>query len=104
MAISYPLSFPSVAIRHIKWEAKTKVAISESPFTGEQQVVEHEGKWFEAHITLPPLLKISQIDLFQGHIYSPATGLLAIASLVRVPPPSVLSANIEGFIAHVKGR
>jgi hypothetical protein len=55
MAISYPLSFPSVSIRDITWEAKTKVAVTESPFTGEQQIVEHDGQWFEAQISLPPL-------------------------------------------------
>jgi hypothetical protein len=47
MSISYPLSFPSVSIRDITWEAKTKVAVTESPFTGEQQIVEHDGQWFE---------------------------------------------------------
>lgn len=55
MAISYPLSFPNVKVRSITWEAKTKVAMTESPFTGVQQVVEHAGQWFEAQITLPPL-------------------------------------------------
>jgi len=62
MAISYPLSFPSVSIRDITWEAKTKVAVTESPFTGEQQIVEHDGQWFEAQISLPPLERAEAED------------------------------------------
>jgi hypothetical protein len=62
MAISYPLSFPSVSIRDIVWEAKTKVASTESPFTGEQQFIEHEGQWFEAQINLPPLERAEAED------------------------------------------
>jgi hypothetical protein len=66
MAISYPLSFPTnVAIKNIKWTAMTRVAASESPFTGQEQVYEHQGQWFEAEITLPPMTR-SQAEVWVG--------------------------------------
>jgi hypothetical protein len=58
MAISYPLSFPStVSIRHITWVAKTSVAVSTSPFTGQKQVYEHPGSWWELEIEMPPMTR-----------------------------------------------
>jgi hypothetical protein len=68
MALSYPIVFPTgVAIRDIRWHAISKVAQSESPFTGEQQVVAHEGTWFEIEIQLPPMTR-AQAEDFVGFL------------------------------------
>lgn len=68
MALSYPIAFPTgVSIRNITWHAKSKVSVSESPFTGEQQVVQHEGTWFEIEIQLPPMTR-AQAEDFVGFL------------------------------------
>lgn len=68
MSISYPLAFPTnVALRNIRWTAKTRVASSESPFTGEVQIVEHQGQWFEAEVELPPMTR-DQAEVWVGFL------------------------------------
>lgn len=56
MAITYPVSFPSsIGLANINIRARTVVGISASPFTGQQQVYKHQGQWWEAEVTLPPM-------------------------------------------------
>lgn len=55
MAIIYPLAFPSQCIKAVTIRAKNIVAMSASPFTGQQQVYKHQGQWWEMEITLPPM-------------------------------------------------
>lgn len=35
--------------------ARNVVGLSASPFTGQQQVYKHQGQWWEAEVTLPPM-------------------------------------------------
>jgi hypothetical protein len=56
MTVSYPLSLPSVSgIRQTKFTLKSKASIHESPWTGEVQVQEHSGKFWEAVFEIPPM-------------------------------------------------
>lgn len=55
MAITYPVAFPSIGIKSMNIRASSVVGISQSPFTGQQQVYKHQGQWWEAEITLPPM-------------------------------------------------
>ena len=56
MAISYPVTFPaSIGVSSINIRAKTVVGVSSSPFTGQQQVYKHQGQWWEAEVSLPPM-------------------------------------------------
>lgn len=55
MAISYPVTFPSLGIRSMNIRAKSVVGVSQSPFTGQQQVYKHQGQWWEAEVSLPPM-------------------------------------------------
>ena len=50
-----PLAFPNVGIQNITMRLKRAVAVSESPFSFDQQVFEHSGARWEAEVTLPPL-------------------------------------------------
>ena len=60
MAITYPINIPaSPKPSRITIRARTSVAVTRSPFTGEEQVQKHQGQWWEAEITLPPMLKAS---------------------------------------------
>ena len=56
MAITYPVSFPSsIGLANINIRARTVVGVSSSPFTGQQQVYRHQGQWWEAEVSLPPM-------------------------------------------------
>ena len=50
-----PLAFPSVGIQNINMRLKRTVAVTESPFTYDQQVFDHKGAIWQCEITLPPL-------------------------------------------------
>ena len=56
MTLSYPLSTPTnIGIANITLSAENAVAISQSPFTYQQQVVAHPGQRWAASISLPPM-------------------------------------------------
>lgn len=55
MAISYPLTIPTTGIRSVTFRQRNVVGASTSPFTGQQQLVRHQGAWWEAEIRLPPM-------------------------------------------------
>ena len=58
MAITYPLTLPTVAgIASINLRAVNAVAVSSSPFTYKQQVIAHQGQRWEAEVTLPPMTR-----------------------------------------------
>ena len=55
---SYPLTLPTATgIRTQNWGINRVVSITESPFTKQQQVYEHDGQRWKATFTLPPMLK-----------------------------------------------
>lgn len=53
MALTFPLSLPSVGLRSIAFRAQSVVGLSESPFTLEQQLYEHQGEGWGADVKLP---------------------------------------------------
>jgi len=56
MAISYPVNTPTnIGIANITLMAENAVAISQSPFTFQQQIVAHPGQRWAASISLPPM-------------------------------------------------
>jgi hypothetical protein len=58
MAISYPLALPgSPNIKRITFTMKTAIAMSESPFTYQQQVYKNAGEQWMARIELPPMTR-----------------------------------------------
>lgn len=58
MTITYPLSLPTTGVRSVRLRARQVVAATASPFTGQQQLVRHQGSWWEAEVTLPPMDRI----------------------------------------------
>lgn len=53
---TYPLTLPaSPAPREVTWRPVSRVAVSASPFTGDEQVHAHAGQWWELAFELPPL-------------------------------------------------
>ncbi len=56
MAITYPLSIPTnKKFKTCRFTARSVVAVSQSPFTGQQQVQKHPGQWWEVDVSLPPM-------------------------------------------------
>ena len=57
---SYPLTLPTVTgIKTQNWAMERVVAVTESPFTNQEQVYEHDGAQWKATFTLPPMKKDS---------------------------------------------
>ena len=55
---SYPLTFPTVSgIKTQRFALTRTVSVSASPFTGQEQVFQHEGEIWSTQITFPPMLK-----------------------------------------------
>ena len=56
MAISYPLTMPTViGFQNLNLRARNTVAVSQSPFTYEQQVHSYDGQMWEVDVSLPPM-------------------------------------------------
>lgn len=62
MTISYPLSIPSRTPSLVTVRARSFVGVSESPFTGEQQVFEHPGDCWGADVELPAMERADADD------------------------------------------
>lgn len=75
-----PLSFPSVGISNLNMRLKRSVAVSESPFSFDQQAYEHQGARWECEVTLPPLN------------YAEAKSVQAFIVGLKVDPARLLSA------------
>lgn len=59
MAITYPLSLPTnIGIANITFSAENAVGVSQSPFTYQQQVIQHQGQRWKASVTLPPMKRV----------------------------------------------
>ena len=55
---SYPLTLPTATgITTQNWGLNRIVAVTESPFTFQQQIFEHEGSQWKCTMTLPPMKK-----------------------------------------------
>ena len=57
---SYPLTFPTVVgVQTQRFSIVRTVAVSTSPFTGQDQIVQHEGEYWTTQIKFPPMLKVN---------------------------------------------
>lgn len=55
MAITYPLSIPtSIGVANIEFTAINTVAVSQSPFTLKQQILQYPGQGWAVNVSLPP--------------------------------------------------
>lgn len=56
MAITYPINLPSTpAPSEVRIAPRSIVAVAVSPFSGAQQAYQHQGQFWQADITLPPM-------------------------------------------------
>lgn len=73
MAITYPISLPAgIAPAAFTLRSCDVTSMSTSPFTSSQQVYRHQGQYWEADVSLPPLLRadayavIAALDSLKG--------------------------------------
>jgi len=57
MAITYPISLPAGGVKQISMNMVNTTAMSSSPFTGQQQVYRHPNEYWQADISLIPMLR-----------------------------------------------
>lgn len=55
MAISFPITLPSGAVRGVDWTMLDAVGLGESPYTFSQEVFEHPGKRWGIEVQLIPM-------------------------------------------------
>ena len=82
---SYPLTFPTVVgVQTQRFSLVRTVAVSSSPFTGQDQIVQHEGEYWTTQIKFPPMLKnnASVILSFLDELSS--ASIIAIESLATL--------------------
>jgi hypothetical protein len=91
MTITYPLAFPSLGVASVRITQNAVVAVSKSPFTGTEQVQEHQGQWFECEISIPPMYRAdyAEWDCFFLQLNGRSGTFLTGDSSYRVPRGTV---------------
>jgi len=99
MSISYPLALPtSIGIAEITLSANNAVATSQSPFTFQQQIIQHPGQRWTASVTIPPVRR----DLaepwiaFLLSLNGPVGTFLLGDPNAKAPQGTATSATISG--------
>lgn len=102
MAISYPLALPtSIGIANITLSANNAVAISQSPFTFQQQIVQHPGQRWTASVSIPPVRRdlAEPWNAFLLALSGPVGTFLLGDPNAKAPRGTATSATITGTAA-----
>ena len=115
MAITYPLALPTVTgISQITLTARNAVAVTSSPFTFKQQILQHQGSRWEATVTLPPMQRanaetwisflISLYGQYGTFLLGDPIGATARGSAATTPgTPLVNGASQPGNTLNIDG-
>jgi hypothetical protein len=102
-APSYPLTLPSApAFQKARWSLKRVTAVSESPFTGQQQVYDYGYALWTATLTLPPMLRADAAnwEAFMMKLHGRVGTFLLYDPDAKTPQGGVTtSATLEGAVA-----
>jgi hypothetical protein len=99
MAISYPLALPtSIGIANITLSANNAVAISQSPFTFQQQVIQHAGQRWTASVSIPPVRRdlAEPWNAFLLALNGPVGTFLLGDPNAKAPQGTATSATVTG--------
>ena len=100
MAISFPLALPtSIGIANITLSANNAVAISQSPFTFQQQIVQHPGQRWTASVSIPPVRRdlAEPWNAFLLSLNGPVGTFLLGDPNAKNPQGTATSATISGI-------
>ncbi len=102
-APTYPLTLPtSPAFSKARWTLKRATAISESPFTGQQQVFDYGYALWQAVLTLPPMMRsdAANWEAFMMKLHGrKGTFLLGDPDAKTIQGGATTSATLNGAIA-----
>lgn len=102
-APSYPLTLPSApAFQKASWSLKRVTAMSESPFTGQQQVFDYGFALWQATLTLPPMLRPEAAlwEAFMMKLHGRLGTFLLFDPDAKTPQGGVnTTATLEGAVA-----
>ena len=102
MAISYPLALPtSIGIANITLSANNAVAISQSHFTFQQQIIRHPGQMWTASVSIPPVHRdlAEPWNAFLLALNGPVGIFLLGDPNAKAPRGTATSATITGTAA-----
>ena len=113
MAISYPVSVPSVGgIREIRFRMLDAVGVSESPYTFAQETYEHAGKRWAIDVQLAPMERadaeewIAFLASLQGRnktfLLGDPVGASPRGSIAGSPSPVVNGNSQTGQVLNIK--
>jgi|GEM_PF-827071 len=106
MPILYPLFPPPLpGPRKLKFAASNLVGISSSPFTGQQEIQQWPGEWWELEIGLPPMLR-TQAEQWVTFLLSlrGQVGTFLIGDpLANIPQGSALGVPVTGIVPWTIG-
>jgi len=112
MAIVYPLALPTTAIpSRMLMRMINAVALSQSPFTFEQQVFEHQGGMWAAELSFPPMERPTAEELisFLGKLRGRNGTFLLVPFSAKTArgsgagTPQVDGAGQTGLVLNTKG-
>lgn len=89
--------FPNVGIQNMTLRLKSAVAMSQSPFTFDQQTYQHQGVRWEAEVTLSPLSKAEAKEV-EGFLF----GLRGMAGTFKLGHP-LHNTTATGTISGATG-
>ena len=112
-------AFPSVGIQSMTMRLRSATAISQSPFTYDQQVYQHQGVRWEAEVQLPPMKRsqAKQLEAFfaslrgQANTFTlgnplhdtTATGSIVSGSVGATTVTGTLTGAVDGDYFEVDG-
>jgi hypothetical protein len=99
LAISYPLALPtSIGIANITLSANNAVAVSSSPFTFRQQIVQHAGQRWTASVSIPPVRRdlAEPWNAFLLALNGPVGTFLLGDPNAKTPRGTALAATLTG--------
>lgn len=106
MAITFPLSLPATPnFSRFSIAQRVAVARRDSPFTGQQQVVAHQGGWWVMGLTLP-LMKQAAAQTWIGFLHSlnGTEGTFLVGDPVRTTPLGVATGSPQVNGASQTGK
>jgi|TARA_R100001510_G_scaffold57340_1_gene65077 hypothetical protein len=102
-APSYPLTLPTApAFSKARWTLKRATAMSESPFTGQQQVFDYGYALWTATLTLPPMMReqAANWEAFMMKLHGrKGTFLLGDPDAKTIQGGATTSATLDGAIS-----
>jgi len=97
--------FPNVGIQSMTMRLRSATAISQSPFTYDQQVYQHQGVRWEAEVQLPPLKRsdAKQVEAFLASLRGQANTFTLGNPLHNITATGTVSGSVGNTTVSLSG-